>query len=257
MLNAGLFIARLLIAATAPPQSGLGIENCDFGEVYSFGQAQCQIAIYNPGEKPVRVFDISADSEGDTAESKELVVAPHGRAYLPVRVVLDNTSGPSRHTFRLHTDEPGQPEVKSRAIGFALSVLDQQPEFDFGVVDLTQAKAAEQSIRLDSHDVADFRVLKVIDKPTWVDVALSPDGHTVTARIRPDAPFGLYAEFIKLQLNAPQQAQAWISVKADLHGDVVPATNPFVMGLIRVGNINEFRIPLTSRSGKDFTSRQN
>ncbi len=185
MLNASLFIARLLIAATAPPQSGLGIENCDFGEAYSFGQAQCQIAIDNRGEKAVRVFDISAEREGDIAESKELVVAPHGRAYLPVHLVLDNTSGASRHAFRLHTDEPGQPEIRANARGFALSVLDQQPEFDFGVVDLTQAKTAEQSIRLDSHDVADFRVLKVIDKPAWVDVALSPDGHTVTARVRP------------------------------------------------------------------------
>ena len=253
MPGLGLLLATLLLAATPPPPaSALGIENCDFGEAYSFGQAQCQIAIENPGEKPVRVFDISPDLENDSTESKELVVAPHGRAYLSVRLVLDNTSGPSRHSFRLHTDEPGHPEVRAGAYGFALSVLDQQPEFDFGVADLTQTKAAEQSIRLDSHDVADFRVLKVIDKPAWVDAALSADGRSVTARIRPDAPLGLYAEFIKLQLNAPQQAQAWISIKADLRGDIVPASNPLALGLIRVGDNSEFRIPLTSRSGKDF-----
>src|SRR4029453_2978523 len=111
MPGLGLLVAALLLAATPPPPaSALGIENCDFGEAYSFGQAQCQIAIENPGEKPVRVFDISADLESDSAESKELVVAPHGRAYLPVRLVLDNTVGPSRHSFRLRTDEAGQPE---------------------------------------------------------------------------------------------------------------------------------------------------
>ena len=246
------FLVATLLSAVPPPSSALGIEGCDFGEAYAFGQAQCQIAIDNTGEKPVRLSNIRADSANDSADVKELSVAPHGRAYLPVRVVLDNTSGPSRHSFRMQTDEPGQPEVNARAYGFALSVLDEQPEFDFGIVDLTQTKAAERSILLNSHDVADFRVLKVIDKPAWVDTDLSPDGHSLTARVRADAPLGLYAEFIKLQLNAPKQSQAWISVKADLRGDVIPAANPLVMGLIRVGDSNEFRIPLTSRSGKDF-----
>jgi len=43
-----------------------------------------------------------------------------------------------------------------------------------------------------------------------------------------------------------------VEVKVDAHGEIVASANPLDMGLMRFGNHNEFRVQLTSRSGKKF-----
>src|SRR5262249_18565410 len=160
------------------------------GEAYVFSAAECQIDIENPGDKPVRLYDIAGESADDRPDKTELVVAPHSRAYLTVHLKLDHSLGSKKHYFKLRTDESGQPQVRAIATDFGLSMLDAKPEIEFGVVDMTQPRT-ERSLEIESHDVADFKAVKVVSTPAWVDARLSEDGHTLTARIRDDAPLGL------------------------------------------------------------------
>ncbi len=252
MFSSALLATSFLFASGSAPMSSLAFDTCDVGEAYAFSAVECQIDIENPGDKPVRIYDIVGENGDDHPEKKELVVGPHSRAYLTVHIKLDNSIGPKKHFFKLRTDELGQPQVRVTAYDFGLSMLDAKPEIDFGVVDMTQPRT-DRSLDIESHDVPDFRAVKVVSAPTWVDAHLGPDGRVLTARIRDDAPLGLYADFIKVELNTLAQREAWISVAADIHGDVVPESNPLVMGLLRSNVKNEFRLPLTSRSGKAFT----
>src|SRR5581483_8535227 len=93
---------------------------------------------------------------------------------------------------------------------------------------------------------------KVASVPPWLDASVAADARSVVVKIHKNPPLGLYGDFVKVAINTPEQPEAWILVKADIHGDVVPAMNPLVTGLIRAGENNEFRIPLTSRSGRAF-----
>jgi hypothetical protein len=245
-----LLLSQWLLAVVPPAASSLTLENCDFGETYAFNDPICEIAFGNAGDKPIRVFDIVPVNAKDSAKSSELIIAPHSHAYLPVRFNVDNLSGYSSHTFRFHTNELGHEEGRVNVRGFVLSALDQpKPEVDFGVVDLN-ADLPERSLDLNSHDTPSFRVVKVLEKPNWLDATISPDGRKLSLRIRADVPWGLHAEFVKLAIDTPKQKQAWVLATANVHGDIVPASNPFNMGLLRVGNRNEFRIPLVSRLGK-------
>jgi len=252
MFASAILAATFFFASGQAPSSSLAFDTCDAGEAYVFSAAECEIGIENPGDKSVRIYDIVGENTDDRPGAKELVVAPHSRAYLKVHIKLDHSIGPKKHFFKLRTDESGRPEVRVTAYNFGLSMVDAKPEIEFGVVDMTQPRA-ERSLEIESHDVADFRAVRIISAPAWLDAHLSGDGRMLTARIRDDAPLGLYADFIKLELNARAQPAAWISVAADIHGDVVPQSNPIVMGLLRANSKNEFLIPLTSRSGKPFT----
>ena len=254
MLQIGSLVFNLLVAAVAPATNDFVVESCDFGEVYAFNDVDCQIVLRNDSERAIRLFDIHADIPKDHAKLRELSVSPHSQAYLPVRINVANANGFSRHTFHLRTrDLSDRSDLKASAYGFVISALDQpQPEIDFGVVD-TAAVTSPKSIYINSSNVANFHIDKILEKPSWIDANISADRHTVTAHVREDAPWGVYAQFIRLAINTPQQTEAWVSVKADVHGEIVPATNPLSMGLIRIGNNNEFRIRLTSRSGKPFS----
>jgi hypothetical protein len=236
-----------LSALAAPVSPGLVAENCEFGEVYAFSKATCEIPLENTGDTPIRVSDVIPLNALDSSDARNLSVAAHSRAYVSVHINAENASGNTKRTFRIRYGD--HDEVRASAYGFALSALDQAaPEVDFGAVNVEQPSV--KTLELTSHDVADFHILKIIEKPKWLDVSVSPGGRAVHMRIRPDAPWGLHGDLIKVAINTPRQDQAWILVKADVHGNIVPSANPIDLGLLRNNQHNEFRIRLAGRDDK-------
>jgi len=252
-LLGALLLANAVGVLATTGISDLSSEPCDFGEIYAFSSTSCDITFGNDSDEAIHLVSITPAMPGDASESAELTIAPHGKAYLNVRVDAGNTNGPSSHRFRFQiADAAEKRDALVLAHGFVMSALDEPlPAIDFGIVNI-DTKTPEKSITLGSHETASFRILKVIDKPSWVDAALSADGSTLKVRMLASAPLGVRAQFIKLVIDSPRQKQAWVSVTADVRGDVVPAMNPLSVGVIKVSDRNEFRIPLVSHSGKDF-----
>lgn len=249
-------IAALLMLAgsSAAMAAGSLLEtvDCDFGEVYAFNRTECEITLSNIGDVPIRIQEQRADKAEDSLEFGSALVAPHAKVYMKAVVNTGNDIGRSRHVFRFRTDERGHEQRAVAARGFVLSVLDEgRPIVDFGVVEL-DGEAAVRKVDLSSHDVAGFRVEKVIASPAYVAVELAPDGQSATLKLRDNAPWGYRGDYVKLRTNAKQQNEVWVGVQADIHGKVVPASNPFSMGVMRVGSANEQLIRLTSKDGKDF-----
>jgi|SRR5579885_485888 hypothetical protein len=251
IIATSLFTA-LFVAAPVAPASQLAIENCDVGEIYAFNHGECEIVLSNTGDRSVRVFDVVTGIAGDHVEPTETTVPAHAKAYLKFTLNAANDAGHVRHSVRFRTDEPGHEERSASAVAFVMSVLDEpRPQLDFAVVKAL-AEPMRRSVDLVSHDVSDFRITKIIETPAWINAAIGADGHTLEASVKPDAGWGLHVDFLKVATNAPQQSQAWIEVKADVHGEVVPNLNPYDLGLMRIGSVHEFHIPLRSRSGREF-----
>ena len=250
-IAAGLVFVLLSTGAIAAG-SRLATEDCNFGETYAFNRAECEFTFTNAGDTPIHVSDFQPVRPGDSIEPSAAVIAPHAKAYLKAVVDTGNDIATSRHIFHFRSDESGHEDRVVAARGFALSVLDQgRPMIDLGVVELAKDLPSHK-IELTSHDVADFRVTKIESAPPYLDVQFGADGQSVTLKMRANAPWGYQGDYIKLNTNSTLQKQVWIGVQSNIHGDVVPAANPFNMGLMRKGNRNEVLIRLTSKSGKNF-----
>ena len=249
---AGLALSTF-IAAAAPVKSHLVIAPCEAGDHYQFETVTCSIELKNTGDKPIRISKGEAKLPWDSIDTKDIVVPPGATRYIDARVDLRDNLGITRRYFRFATDEPGQEYRGSHVRAFVSTVLDQPAlNFEFGTVRLG-SELPSASVTLSSREAPDFRVLEVIEKPPYLDVSIAPDGRTVNARILDTAPWGLmHTDKVKLKTNATRQPQAWVTVKADVLGDVLVNGNPFALGLMRTGNKNEFLIRLTSKNGKDF-----
>lgn len=247
-------LGSLLLAvnpATPVPSGTLLAENCELGEVVPFSRAKCNAALSSISDHPINVIGVRALKEGFSATANGIMVPPHGKAYLSVDVNVGNAAGAFGYPLHIETDEAGKLGHGLRVYGFALTDIDQlRPELDLGVVNLDKTMP-KQSVTLTSNAAADFKILKIIDKPNWVDTAIMK-GTTLEVSARKNAPLGLNDGYVKLAIQALRQKEAWVHVKADVHGDVVPSANPLDMGLMRFGNENKFLIRLTSRAGKDF-----
>lgn len=251
---AALLLGPLLLIANPPaaaPSGTLLAENCELGEVAPFTRAKCDASLLNLSDHPIRVTGVKALKEGFSATANNVVVPPHSKAYLSVTVDVGNAVGAFGYPFRIETDETTKVGHGLRVYGFALADIDQlRPELDLGTIDLGKT-APKRSIVLTSNATPDFKILKVVEKPTWVN-AVIVKGTTLEVSARKDSPLGLNDGYVKLAIHAPRQKEAWVHIKVDVHGDIVPSANPLDMGLMRFGNENKFLIRLTSRKGKDF-----
>lgn len=253
-----MLIAPFLLAgwmATSPsatPQSHLEISPCDAGEHWQFETASCDFELTNTGNHPIRISKpeavMSWDSIGDG-----LVVPPHGKAYLKATISTRDNTGFIKRSFRFKTDEPGVLGQRGSTVyAFVLSALDQNSlVLDFGSFK-AKVETPSKSIMLDSREVRDFRLTKVLSTPEYLDASIGEDGRTVRVSFRGAPPWGILHDKIKLQTNVPQQTEAWLTVDANVIGEVAPSGNPFSFGLMRTNNKNEFLIRLTGESGKDF-----
>ena len=252
MIFVSAYFLAAALAAEKPGQGNLSIGNCDIGEVYAFNASRCEFALRNNGDKPIRILKVMSGVAGDSVATPLPVIAPHSQGSIQVIVDSGNAAGDFHRKFAFFTDEAGYEQVVANAFGFAISAVDQvKPQIDFGVASL-DGSPVEKSIELSSQEAADFKIRKVTEKPSYLDVHIGADEHTLVARIKPEIQWGLHSDFVQLAIDSPKQKQVWVEVKVDAHGEIVPSANPLDMGLMRFGNHNEFKVQLTSRAGKDF-----
>ena len=239
-----------LAATPAPAVSNmLSVEGCEFGEVYSTTSATCDISFSNLGDIPIHIRNFAVISGAGSATRSELTLAPHATSSVRMQVDTGKTAGRASYIVVFDSD-PRSERRSTKVRGFVLSALDQAaPKLDLGVVDLA-APPVMHSLLLSSREVTGFRIIKVLDAPDWLSAAISPDGRTLQVRVREDALWGLKEDYVRIALNTPRQKEAWVKVKADIHGDVVPSVNPLDIGVVRVGNRNEAIVRVASLSHK-------
>jgi hypothetical protein len=248
-----LLVASAASAKDSPPASHLIIAPCDVGEHYQFEKVSCAIELKNMGDKPVRVSNAHAKLRWDSIDSGPIVVAPHSTGYINAHVDLLNSIGFTQRNFGLTTDESPDARRGAAVRAFVATSLDQdRPTLDFGTLTLGKEELPKRDISLSSREVADFKIVEVLEKPDYVDVELGTDHKTVSAKLRSNVPWGLLDDFIKIKVDTPRQPVVWIALKGDVHGQVVPDSNPFALGVIRTGHANEYLIRLTNTSGEDF-----
>jgi hypothetical protein len=243
-------LLALALQAASPPAEGVGISDCHFGEVYEFHVASCVLQVGNGTNQTIRLKVTPRDPR-DRAPEGPVEIAPGSTGSIELKVGLGNQVGDIYRFFSVSdVDGTGKPLVV-RAIGFGMSALeDPNPTVDFGTVNVL-ADGASKSVRLESHDSPVFGLTRVLSGPDQLTARVT-GGNTVQVGINKDANWGLLDDYVKLELNSDRQSQAWIRVKADVQGDVVPLDNPVWMGVVAADQKREAIIRLESRSGKEI-----
>lgn len=254
MLSVVPLMLGVITASAADLKSAIAVDLCKLDEFYVNSSSECDLVITNSSDKVVRLSDFTALKGQGSVDPPVIIVRPYSKAYAKLRVKAIDESGLVRFPFTYKSSEPGfENGGVANAYGYVLSALDDpQPEVDFGPVDVEMIGQQQKVLALESHDTETFKVLKVLEKPSYVSASISPNGKHMQFGLLPDAPWGVHVDTVRVQIDTPHQTEAWIKIKSDIRGDVVPDSNPFDLGLMRMGNQNDRLIRLTSRSGQDF-----
>ena len=255
MLLTGPLLAALLSAASGSPSGspveGVAIPDCDFGEKYQLRHVTCAFVVSNENDTPRTITVGKPAYPSDTLAPASVTVAAHGTATLTATMDVSLDGGNSSHSFAV-TARDGKKDVAYYIVarGFVESVLDEpRKEIDFGLVDL-KAAAVTKTFEVKSDEFPDVRLIGAADKPAYVNVSIAADGRSAKLTFDAATPWSYVNEIVRFKTNSTVQPEVAIQIEADVHGDVVPDSNPYALGLVRQGNANEFAIRITDRSKK-------
>lgn len=249
MLKTVLAVSLSLIAASAFAQ--VSFEAQDVGEIYQTNTGHSTILFTNAGDKPVKIFAVTPayDKDGVGEFKLPATVASRTSVNIPVTLSIAMAAGARSHVFDIVTDVAKPAKLQVLVHFFGLSVLDEPtPKVDLGAVN-NNAAAPAKMVALSSREVPDFRITRIVETPDFAIAKVLSDGHTVSITGKTDASWGRHEGFVKVALDSSVQPQAWIDVKADVHGDVIPSSNPVEMGMFRTTKL-PFVVQLKSRDGK-------
>lgn len=248
------FLLSLLssVSSGVPSSTVIRSESCEFGVRNQFSRAECLLEFQNPSNAVIKISELEPKHVGDAVNPKELLVPPHGVAHAKVTLDLQNEVGRLRRYFAFKASDSGDQDLRVSASGFVHSLLDEvRPTLDFGVVDVF-SKSEARKLTLSSREVDNLRIEKVLDKPSYLDVQLDSYHQSIYVRPIGRGNWGIHDDVIKVALNSQEQPSAWIRVKSDFRGEVVPSENPLSLGVLRGVKAEGFRVRLTHRSHQNF-----
>lgn len=249
MLKTVLAVVLSPFAAGAFAQATF--EAQDVGEIYQTNTGHSTILFNNIGDKPVKILSVTPATAEDKISDFKLpaTVAPKTSINIPVLVFDGMESGHNNHLFKIETDIAKHPSFTVPVHLFSLSVLDgPKPRADLGTVNVNAAPPVK-TVTLSSREVPDFRITGIVATPDFATARIEPDGKTVSITGKADAAWGSHDGYVKVALNSNVQPQAWIQVTADVHGAVIPSSDPVDMGVFHNTKL-PFVVQLKSRDGK-------
>ena len=226
---------------------------CEFGVTYQVSSAHCTLSFTNTSDRTIRVVSATGALNTDSIRPTNAAIAPKATVYFEATANVQNDLGRSEHWFYVTTDSQSVPKRFTKITGFVMSVLDApKPEVDFGVVQAGGRPTDSKSLSFSSTEVADFRVLSVSKAPQYVEAHVTNGGNAMELALKPNAPWGLLDDYVTLATNTSKQPSVNVHVRANVQGEVIPSSNPYELGVMRKGQLNEALIRLTSRSATEF-----
>lgn len=251
MISSALFnISVLAFSGAATHLSSTG---CSLGEIYAFSIASCEVTLTNLSDEPTWAA-IKPPTVEDAAFPEVVYVPPKGSSSFIAYVSVGGSSGEFAKSFIVKSIALGEGRASVRVNGFAMTTIDEaNPSITFGKINpKNDATLSRRALRIGSHEVAYFQILRALDVPSWLDISIDSDGQGIVAEVRPDAPWGRLRGVVELALNTPNQRKMHVEVSAEIEGDVRPASSRFWMGTIPEDRGLPVNIQLSSTTGSDF-----
>jgi len=247
-----LVFGALLLATPGPEQQGLKTNLGEFGEAYQFTAKDGQFEIFNDSDRSLEIL-VSPSRAHDRVLDAPKSIRPHSSGVVRVLIVPQVETGVHLHGFSVRAAGTDEVAVYGQVRGFVESVLDDNtPLVDFGVIDADAEEVVSKSFKLVSREAPRLTAIRIVEAPSFVDATIADAGHAIALSTKKNLALGIKEGFVKVALSGGKQPEAWIQVRADVHGRVIPFSNPFDFGVARQGQDNEYLIRLDDRKGEAF-----
>lgn len=236
----------IALASSSASVSDIKVEGCEFGEAYAFSAASCSATVSNFGSEDAKIR-VLPEWHNDHVPHPKLTIAAGAKVSVPVHLSLENQLGEASHFFRVVDERSPSEKHYIQAKGFVISSLDDvRPSLDLGSIRNDRRPLVSAEVLLSSREVENFRITKIIEVPSDLDVSITDDGKGLIVTPVFRGRWRAYDGAIKVTINTPSQKEAWIAVRANIHGPVAPKENPISVGAIQnlpgeVINLTEVR----------------
>ncbi|HUD43556.1 MAG TPA: hypothetical protein VMR06_16325 [Dokdonella sp.] len=253
-LLAGLSLALLVPPASATAASlTISPKHARFAPSYQYQQIRHEYRVVNEGDKPVVLDRIEARSAGNgRAVDFPRRLEPGQTGTITIEQPTEDFLGNSGFRFALFTDEADVDRYRFSLSGFIQSAYEpERPGIDFG--ELRRGSAVTRTLKLESREAADWRLVEVIEAPDFLKIAL--DGHSITATLAEDAPPGFVTGSVLVKTSVPTQDRLAIGLRGYVSGSLVPEQRALGLGAVEIGGEAQGTLRIVHRDGKPLPQR--
>jgi len=269
-----LFAALLALPAApvdAPAQSGAGAaaklvdgpfirfdrRSWDFGELPQHTRVTQTFRIANEGTETLRLLKVEPDCGCTLIELDDRELEPGESVDLKVMFDSRDFEGEQRKVIIIETNDPGEPRIDLLLTANVKAELDCVPR----VVDFGKVRRGEQPVRsvsLRALEGVPFETRlpeKGTERVLWTverDASLGPNAYRLDARLRADAPFGRFNEWIDIPVSHPKYRHMRISIRGLVHGHFVPSEVGINFGTPAVGETVDRSIRVTGSTAAPY-----
>jgi hypothetical protein len=155
------------------------------------------------------------------------VIAPGESSYIEVSFGSKDFEGEVLKVVAVFTNDPGEPRVDLGIRANVIPFIQVDSEWiDFGLV--RRGTTPTAGILVSADEGTGFRIDKVNGGETWVDWSVVPAStpgriaYRLEARVKPDAPFGIFTDRIILDVQHPNRQVRRLGLKGQIYSYFVP-----------------------------------
>lgn len=226
MRSVQLYLAAVLVAAVAVagPTAGVPDPISDAGVVRKGDDITHTFFIENTGDAILEITDVKPTC-GCTVASYDRTIAPGARGKVETTLDTQSFSGPFQSTVRVFTNDAANPELQLILRANIVADIEVEPSYiRFRAV---QGEATETSTHLLWPASEQNLVVRSVESPfPFLDVQVRrAEGEErrpgkpgtqwiLDAKLRPNAPLGPLADYIRIETNHPRQSLVRLPISA-------------------------------------------
>ena len=244
-----ILLATALAAKPAVPK--LLSHACDLGVLQPWSTASCDVLIENDSNQDVVFTQTAYKAPNTLVDNLPITVRAGATAKAHVVFHVQGRLGKLAVGAGLSSPKfPGK-ALRVSAHGFSYSKLDDAgSRLAFGKIEA--GEPASRELSLASADDPALHATGILHCPEFLQCRLDKTGRKLTARVSPDAHWGLQSGSVDVALSATDERKAQFAADADVLGKVRADSNPLSVGMRPAGTDAVIPLQLSSDDGSDF-----
>ncbi len=249
-LSVGIAQADDAVQLAKASDDELSVSEPYLGVVYPNQERVVSVTIRNDGDEIKRIRVSPRNSIDKVLAESAVTIGAKREVTLKIAIQTDFQAGNLARYFDVYEadgsldDDP----VESFAVrGFVDWIVDPASvDVDFGNVDV--GKGSKRVVTIKTRAGIEMQLKNVLKESSRFSLKiLGPE--QIELSVKPDAPLGLFDEYLILSTSDPNQTALGIRVRGQFFSGLLPSSNPVDFGLARVGDAPEQLVQLENLYG--------
>lgn len=229
----------------------------DFGEALLGSKVTHSFKLQNKGDGLLKIIGVRTSCGCTVAELPKKELKPGESVDVTVTFDTKGRKGRQLQMVSITTNDPSKPTLRLKIGGVVATLITFSPMEKVYFWNVRRKQGDTKELKIFSTKNIPLKVLEAKPSKDWIAVGVKEiqeggkTGALLKVEVKPNAPKGMFLEFIKLKLVADKEIEQELPVRGTILGDVSVMPRTLYFGAIRRGEETVRKVRITIHKDSD------